>query len=97
LVLSNTILTTELKADEIQLKVIALFKNAAMIKYNDKQKMLRKGQSLNQNIKLVSADNHGAIFIINGKRTELGLHNSRQSDVPLNANSALKKSLLIYR
>ena len=88
--LSNAVITN-LNADEIQLKVIALFKNAVMITYNGKQKMLRKGQSLNKNIKLVSADSHGAIFVIDGKRTELGLHDSRVSDIALNAENPQSK------
>jgi len=93
---TNPLFVKHLKADELQpeimqIKVIALFKNAVMLKYNGKQKMLRKGQSLNKNIQLVSANSHGAVFIIDGKRTELGLHDSRISDVPLNANSAQEK------
>jgi len=95
LFLTNTLFAKHLKADELQpeimqIKVIALFKNAVMIKYNGKQKMLRKGQSLNKNIKLVSANSHGAVFIIDGKKTELGLHDSRISDVPF-SNSAQEK------
>ena len=96
LFLANIFFVKYLEADELQpeimqIKVIALFKNAVMIKYNGKQKILRKGQSLNKNIKLVSANSHGAIFIIDGEKTELGLHDSRFSDVPLNANSAQEK------
>jgi len=91
LFLTNIIFVNYLNADELQLKVIALFKNAVIIKYNGKQKMLRKGQSLNKNIKLVSANSHGSVFIIDGKRTELGLHNSRFSDVPLNAANPQKR------
>lgn len=91
LFVANASLVTKLQADEIQLKVIALFKNAVMLKYNGKQKMLRKGQSLNKNIKLISANSHGAVFIIDGKKVELGLHDSRISDVPLNANSIQEK------
>ena len=87
----NVFFVANLKADEIQFKVIALFKNAVMIKYNGKQKMLRKGQSLNENVKLISADSHGATFIINGKKTELGLHDSRITDVPLNAHKGKEK------
>ncbi|MGB0494821.1 MAG: retropepsin-like aspartic protease family protein [Kangiellaceae bacterium] len=91
LFLTNIIFVKNLKADEIQLKVIALFKNAVMINYNGKQKMLRKGQSLNKNIKLLSADSHGAVFIIDGKKTEMGLHDSRVSEVPTNVNGVKDK------
>jgi aspartyl protease family protein len=83
----NCFVAGQIKADEIQLKVIALFKNAVMINYNGTQKMLRKGQSLNKNIKLVSADSHGAVFIIDGKKTELGLHDSRFSEVQVNPSN----------
>lgn len=64
-------------AEAVEFKVIALFKNAAMIEANGKQKMLRKGQSYKKDIKLLSADSHGAIFLINGKKEALGLHQSK--------------------
>jgi len=64
-------------AESVDFKVIALFKNAAMIEHNGKQKMLRSGQTYLKKIKLISADSHSAKFLINGKELSLGLHESK--------------------
>ena len=64
-------------AESVDFRVIALFKNAAMIEHNGKQKMLRSGQTYLKNIKLISADSHSAKFLVNGKELSLGLHESK--------------------
>ena len=64
-------------AEPIDFKVIALFKNAAMIEHAGKQKMLRKGQTYKKQIKLISADSHAAKFLVDGKELTLGLHQSK--------------------
>lgn len=61
-------------AAENDLKLIALFKNSVMVEYNGKQKMLRKGQSLSSEIKLVNVDKSLATFSINGEEVQLGLN-----------------------
>ena len=58
-------------ADEGELRVVALFKNAAMVEYAGKQKMYRNGQQITANIQLVKADPHSATFLVDGKRHEL--------------------------
>ena len=63
-------------AEEIEFRVIALFKNAAMIEHDGKQKMLRKGQIYKNKIKLVSADSHIAKFLVDGKKVSMGLQQS---------------------
>lgn len=67
----------ETYSEDINFRVIALFKNAAMIEHNGKQKMLRSGQVFKKKIKLLSADSHAAKFLINGKEVSLGLHQSK--------------------
>ncbi|TQV74091.1 TIGR02281 family clan AA aspartic protease [Aliikangiella marina] len=64
------------------LKVIGLFKNAAMVDYNGKQKLYRAGQNIDKNIKLIKADTKVAVFEINGKSVEMGL----QATQSFNAN-----------
>lgn len=63
-------------ADEQAIRVIGLFKNAAMVDYGGKQKFYRVGQKIATDIKLVKADSHSAVFLIKGKEVELGLDKS---------------------
>lgn len=83
--------------EEIEFKVIALFKNAAMIEHNGKQKMLRNGQTYKKSIKLLSADSHGALFLINGKEVPLGLHESKMGNIFAESSSVEKKFVRIPR
>lgn len=73
---------------EENLKVIALFKNAAMVDFNGKQKLYRAGQSIDKNIKLIKADTKVAIFEANGKQIEMGL----QATQSFNANYSAPKA-----
>ncbi len=61
------------QAEENELRVIALFKNAAMVDYAGKQKLYRAGQKVSSTIQLIKADTHSATFMINGQRQELTL------------------------
>jgi aspartyl protease family protein len=89
-------LSTSVFSEEIEFKVIALFKNAVMIQHNDKQKMLRSGQTYLQKIKLISADSHQAHFLINGKKLSLGLHQSKiQGANDSNSPQKVKVSVII--
>jgi len=58
------------------LRVLVLFKDAAMVEYQGKQKLLRNGQAFGD-IKLIYADSHKAQFLINGKKQTLGLHQNK--------------------
>jgi len=58
---------------EPQLRVIALFKNAAMVDYAGKQKLYRAGQNVTKGIKLIKADTRSATFRINQEILELDL------------------------
>ncbi|MBV1910829.1 MAG: TIGR02281 family clan AA aspartic protease [Kangiellaceae bacterium] len=84
-------------AEEIEFKVIGLFKNAAMIEYKGKQKMLRSGQVYKKVIKLVSADSHAANFLVDGKPITLGLHESKLGNIFSTDEPAAKKSIRIPR
>lgn len=55
------------------MRVIGLFKNAAMIDYAGKQKIYRSGQNISPTIKLLKANTKFATFLVNGKKYELGL------------------------
>lgn len=62
-----------LASEDSEIRVIALFKNAAMVEYAGKQKMYRVGQKIAPHIKLIKSDPHSAIFDISGKQQELTL------------------------
>jgi len=57
--------------DSPTLRVVALFKNGAMVELNGKQKLYRAGQQLTPQIKLIKADTLAATFDINGKNQVL--------------------------
>ena len=58
---------------EDELRIVALFKNAAMVDFGGKQKLYRVGQNLAPQIKLVKADSTSAVFLIKGKEVEMGM------------------------
>ena len=62
---------------EDSLKVIGLFKNAAMVDFQGKQKLYRAGQQINDDIKLITADTKIAVFEIKGKQVEMGLQSTQ--------------------
>lgn len=78
-------------------KVIALFKNAAMIDRQGDQKLLRVGQTYQKKLKLISADSHTAIFLLEGKKITLGLHESNGGGSVYSENQTAAKSLHIAR
>jgi len=80
--------SSSLIAEDLDFRVIGLFKNNAMIEHDGKRKMLRIGQ-VYKGVKLIASDSHKAKFSINGKVISLGLHDSKIgkvfSDAPANA------------
>jgi len=84
-------------AENIEFKVIGLFKNAAMIEYEGKQKLIRSGQVYKKVIKLISADSHGAKFLVEGKEISLGLHESKMGSFFPADKPSEKKSVRIPR
>ncbi len=81
--------------DNLDFKVIALFKNAAMIQHNGKQKMLRSGQTYLNKIKLISADSHKANFLINGKKISLGLHQQKMGGSVFSSDTPVEKKFIL--
>ncbi len=61
---------------EAEIRIIALFENAAMIDIAGKQKLYRSGQSISPQIKLIKANTRLATLSINDEVIELGLTNS---------------------
>jgi len=83
--------------ESFDFKVIALFKNAAMIDHQGDQKLLRVGQSYKKKLKLISADSHTANFLVEGKKISLGLHESNGGGSIYSKNQTSSKSLSIAR
>lgn len=75
------------QAENQQLKLLALFKDAAMVEYAGKQKVYRAGENLSKNIKLLSANSKKAIFLINGKKQEFKVGMVRQYNSDANLNN----------
>ena len=62
------------QALELQdVRVVGLFSNAAVVKINGKQRLLRVGQTSPEGVELLSADARVATLLIAGKQYQLGL------------------------
>ena len=83
--------TLSVAASEINVKVIALFSNKAMLSIDGEQKILAKGDSY-KGVSLISSSGRGAIVSINGERRKLGLNQSIQG----NFKSAERSTSRIY-
>lgn len=70
---TTTIAFQQQDSEEPQLKVVALFKRAAMIDFAGKQKLYREGQQISPDIQLIKADKRFATFKVKGKELKLGL------------------------
>ncbi len=85
------ILALGTSANEVSVKVIALFSNKAMLSIDGEQKILSKGQS-HKGVKLISASGRGAVVSINGEQRKIGLNQSIQG----NFKSAERSTSRIY-
>lgn len=85
-------LSLSVAADEPQLRLIALFKDSAMVEFNGKQKIVRKGQSLSPGIKLISANTKFAEFEVDGKKIELSLNRNVELSQEFIESSSVKSS-----
>ena len=74
---------------QAEIRIIALFENAAMIDFAGKQKLYRSGQQLSPQIKLIKANARLATLSVNGETLELDLSNSSS----INFEQADKQSL----
>jgi aspartyl protease family protein len=68
---------TPLVAANLNVKVIALFTNKALLQIGSEQKILTKGESF-KGVTLQSASARGAVVLIGGKAREIGLNQSIQ-------------------
>ena len=75
----------------VNVKVIALFTNKAMISVDGEQKIIAKGETF-KGVKLISSTGRGAVVSIDGKRRKLGVNQSIQG----NFKSAERKKSRIY-
>ena len=62
-----------LLAQEVEIDVLGLFKNAAMLKIYGNERLLKVGERSEEGVLLLSADSKGAVIEINGETMELDL------------------------
>ena len=69
------------------IKVLGLFKNAAVVNINEHRTVLRVGEKKHGNLRLLAANSEKAIFEVSGKTIELSLSNSEgiRTDLPVNS------------
>ena len=72
-----SLLFSPLAAADIDVKVIALFTNKALLKIGNEQKILTKGETF-KGVTLQSASGRGAVVLIDGKSQKIGLNQSIQ-------------------
>jgi aspartyl protease family protein len=75
----------------MNIKVIALFTDKAMLKIDGEQKIISKGETF-KGVKLISASGRGAVVSIDGKQRKLDMNQSIQG----NFKSAERKKSRIY-
>ncbi|MFN3238345.1 MAG: TIGR02281 family clan AA aspartic protease [Pseudomonadales bacterium] len=66
-------LTTPLQALELEIDVLGLFKNSAMLNIAGQETLLKVGERSKQGVLLVSADSQGAVIEFAGEQHELDL------------------------
>lgn len=72
----SLLLLASAPAQALDIVVKGLFSNQAVVSIDGKQRILKKGKSSPEGVKLVSSDSRGAVLEVNGKRQryELGQH-----------------------
>jgi aspartyl protease family protein len=58
---------------EIEIEVVGLFRNAALLEVNGKRELLKQGQKSPEGILLIRADSSEAVVEVNGRRMNLKL------------------------
>jgi len=76
-------------AAEIQVRVIALFADKALLQVGDQQKIVRKGETF-EGVLLESASGRGAVVVVNGNRMKLDLNQSIAGNFKKPERSSLK-------
>ena len=75
----------------MNIKVVALFTDKAMLKIDGEQKVISKGETF-KGVKLISATGRGAVVSIDGEQRTLGMNQSIQG----NFKTAERKKSRIY-
>lgn len=67
------------------IKVLGLFKNMAVLNVNDHRKVMRVGDKLQGNMRLLAANSEKAVFEIKGRRIELSMSDTGaiRTDLPV--------------
>lgn len=73
LLLACCLLGSPLAAAELQVRVLALFADKALLQVGDQQKVVGKGETF-AGVLLQSASGRGAVVVIDGEPVELGLN-----------------------
>ena len=77
ILLASLLWFTPLAAANLNVKVIALFTNKALLQIGSEQKILAKGESF-KGVTLQSASGHGAVVLIDGKAQKINLNQTIQ-------------------
>ncbi len=77
---------------EMNIEVMALFKNKAILNINNEQQLFIVGEPEKLGVKLIQATSKFAVLEINGKRSKYNLGNRVQADY----SSRDKKDILVY-
>ncbi len=77
----------------LNIEVMALFKNKAMVNIDDKQHLLKIGEPAISGVKLIEATSKYAVLDVDGKRSKYNLGNR----VSASYNKTTKKKVQIYR
>ena len=80
-------------AQELEIDVVGLFKNAAMLKIGGKEQLLKAGDRSLEGVLLVSADSKGAVIEVNGESMDLDL----SSHISASFKRPLETSVSIIR
>jgi aspartyl protease family protein len=57
----------------LEIEVLGLFKNAALVRIDGERKLLKQGVVSGEGVELIQADSEGATFVYNDERIELSL------------------------
>jgi len=89
----SIVVATATEKEITQIEVMALFKNKAMVSINDKQHLLKVGESAISGVKLINATAKYAVLEVNGKRSKYNLGNRVRASYA----KTEKKKVQIYR
>ncbi len=80
-------------ADNLEIDVVGLFKDAALFDINGKQQLLRAGEVSVEGVALVEASSRGAVIDVNGRRLFLDLSSKISAGFQAAENASVSISL----